>query len=1026
MPLTPPASFSNGVVRNPPSINYNKLNDAVNEIFFNGEFRLAPVYLDLEDNLLDDLGAALGVAGDVVPGILTKTVSAMLRWEGSNPFDWYVQELKAWISLDCFEAPPFTALLCVLSLSAERMRNEGNYSAGNYYERLFELLLIKDEAKKTKVEKNFNSTVQLWTTLNKWLTSNDFEYGKPTAQKVNKWPFVSYTLSQALVRDADRKCLHNLFVQFSLAPRERIADVEMGLYLHSWMSGSHASNWLKRIWSKPDLRQRVVASACAELEHWDGAELSSDKGSIAAKRALHWVGTFSTFPAPALQLYLTAPPDGGDNPIPVKLSGDVSPAAGLAFKRCTSELNFSNSPSGEFSILGPRQKIDLSSLLVSAFELSSASSKYNYKHIARAVFPLAKLSTGAYYREISRVSLLRPHIVICHEGWRDTVEKFLSQNARPGFKVYSNGTLSGLPKEWALIDRVEIVQIPEAPPRNLECLVPFSDETVLEVSGGLQLGPSSWHLEAPPDITGGGGGGGELSIELRLASFDHNAQLIATSPVTLGVCELAVKDLKLCAGNEYAAILISSGNECAEKSIRLCSADIPRKSKASRAVELAYQLGQSNPCGILSAGAYSEAGTDITVVQGMEAFPGSDVDDSTLILESLSGDLDGDPAIEDEPRGFFIGASPAVGDACVLRIFHIWHCQPFNAGDKATAPMWMKCNDCGSSKVTRSRGKKKKTQIQVRAIPTVISLGRHIPPRPEYSIDPDLLFDGVCHLNSGTWSSLQELSQVNDAERFGRRFANSLVDLGHIDAMADKRGLRPEKWVCSPPMIVQAERSLAFLAGFRSKSMVANLSAALSQQGLELEKQQQLDAPTAFVVRDASIERLREIGSKVCDPFGRAIAAVESPGATIAASCAPLSKLLGALPEIHIDNYKDLEVFDPKYSKWRPSQDANQPGAYRTSFAGRRYFFNDGSGRLKEGTYEVIKTMGAKYHKSRLHSYDDASGSFIAVLGCEPPGILKRALISCSGVLPHISQGKVFYRGVDRRLAGLILNKLYT
>lgn len=204
MPMVPSIpSSAGGQTSSGPSVTYHALNDAINETFFNSDIRLTPIYLDLEEEFLTSVAAKLGISEEQVPAAIARAVNSTIKLPNKNPFDWHLGELEAWNDLGCFEAPPFSALLLALSLAAERMRNEGQYSAHNYYDRLFELLSLKDVGYQKKIKLNFGSTVPLWNGLNKWLLDNDYEYGRPTAQRVNSWPFVSYALSQALVRDGE-------------------------------------------------------------------------------------------------------------------------------------------------------------------------------------------------------------------------------------------------------------------------------------------------------------------------------------------------------------------------------------------------------------------------------------------------------------------------------------------------------------------------------------------------------------------------------------------------------------------------------------------------------------------------------------------------------------------------------------------------------------------------------------------------------------------------------------------------------
>src|SRR3569833_2903676 len=131
---------------------YTAVNAAIAETFFDGRFRLTPMYLDLEGEVLEDIAAKLGCDPDDCPQIIAAAAAKSLTWHKGNPFARHLDDLHAWDELGRFDFPPFTALLATLSLAAERMRGDDTYSAHNYYERLFELLGVEEETSKNSLK----------------------------------------------------------------------------------------------------------------------------------------------------------------------------------------------------------------------------------------------------------------------------------------------------------------------------------------------------------------------------------------------------------------------------------------------------------------------------------------------------------------------------------------------------------------------------------------------------------------------------------------------------------------------------------------------------------------------------------------------------------------------------------------------------------------------------------------------------------------------------------------------------------
>ena len=259
-----------------------------------------PVYLDLEDQPAAALSQKLDIAVTDLDTFIALAVAETLEGHQSDPYAWHVSKTRRWAQSGRVSPPPFTGLLIALSLAAEKMRDDGQFSATNYYERLFEVLDVHDFALKAKLRSHAGSTRLFWRELNHWLTEHDFEMGRPTARQVNSWPYVSYALSQALVREAERHRFHHLFKEFDLSPLDDVSESEMVLFLHDWMTGSGPNAWLRKLWASPDLRERVAAAALTELESWDGGRIEGGR----KHRRLCWTAHFKTFPRKRFELLL--------------------------------------------------------------------------------------------------------------------------------------------------------------------------------------------------------------------------------------------------------------------------------------------------------------------------------------------------------------------------------------------------------------------------------------------------------------------------------------------------------------------------------------------------------------------------------------------------------------------------------------------------------------------------------------------------------------------------------------------------
>ena len=707
MSVAVPASMPPGVGGSA-GANYQNLNSAINIAIFGGRYRQAPAYLILEDDMIAQLSGQFGISPERFTTVLGRVTANTLHWSDRNPYFGHLAQLDAWNRRGRVEHPPFSALLCVLSLAAERMQEDENYSALNYYERLFEILGISDQTRKNKLKSNASSTLKFWESLNKWLAENDYEFGRPTAKAVNGWRYASYALSQALIREADRQRLHGLFTEFGLSPHEQASEPELSLYLHEWMGGPGPSVWLKKIWAVPDLRPRVAAAARAELENWDGADVIDATGGM-VRRTLSWAAQLVTFPRPELRLYLTtAHIDAAPR---LSLEAAASRAAVEAFSECDEGIRLNPVSTGEFSVLEPTRGIALSALMLASFELEDSSGKLTLKRTARHIVPLAKLDTGPYYREVSRAALLRRHLILCSDGWKERVEAHLRQYALPSYTGFAAQELSGLPEGWALFTNVEIVRAAEEASNDLQMLVPLAEGAALEIAGGLKLGHGLWHSEAPPEI-GAVVERGPITVQIRERSVAGTDRIVARGQSSDRAAKLPLSGLSLPPDNDFVVVVADNGRDQIEGALSLRSADRPRPLRSSDTPELAYYLSPQNQSGLDSASGQASAPEGALVVRGMKIeltgrpqrdWLASCKPEPLVILQRIERDGEEDDDDDSPPPRYSFRRFVDTSGACIQRGYHHWICEPFEAGEARNAPKRMTCQNCSTTVLTHHR-----------------------------------------------------------------------------------------------------------------------------------------------------------------------------------------------------------------------------------------------------------------------------------------------------------------------------------
>jgi hypothetical protein len=902
------------------------------------------------------------------------------------------------------------------------------YSANNYYQRLFEVLGVTDELNQQKTRNAGKHTRQFWWALNLWLTEYDYALGKPTAKQVNSWTYVSYALSQSLVRRADRRRLHLLFAEFGLSPSDRLSESEMLQYLHEWMAGTGPSRWLKRLWQTTDLRERVASAAVDELNHWDGkAGSTGEEGNVF--RRLGWVAVLKSFPRKRADFYLamSAPENGATGRI--TLAARATPLA-LEAVQAADQIWFEELPGTNLERLAPANRLKLGALLLTAIELEKDGGAETYRHESRPIIPLVKDESGPYYREVSRISLLANHLVLCHASWVPRIEEHLGKHARPGFQCRNGTNDNGIPEGWSLFVNVEIMIQPSVEISNdLQCLVPLSTGANINMSGGLKLAHNIWHASSPPEVLASNDDG-PLDVQLQVDALSQKKDILASTstadydPLFIGNCGVPLDSLNL------KVVGIRSKKPVVERTIAFRSANTPRR-QANLESRYVYPLLPSE-----------------SAIHGFSALSQSDVPEDSAFLQGMisSGELLDVPSRVDIPFHYAIGSryteseeepgynmqTVTGGEAtCIMRGYHHQLCAPGPGPGQSNKEISRKtrCKDCSIvqilEKPRRRRRKKRKSKQKRTSQSPITSLA--VAEQQERKISADSVFDAVCYLGSGTWASLEPvLSSLISVPWEISIVRSNLVDLGLIDVLLDPTMRRPTHWSCPPPALVVTTHGTAFMSGFRDVSLLQEIKAQLDPVTRKHSVVRQELAPLAHLwdIGDGTVEEICARLSVVQGPLGRPVEVVASPGLTLANQMPSVSEIVDRLMAIEIDDRDDIERFDPGTGKWEAAT-LQRAGTYRASFHGRRYFHRAADGLMRETGFELAKILAARDEGIALHEYDKDKQTFECLIGCQPPGLFRRALVSCSGIQCTVSDGRLIYAHVPPAVANLVLEKLY-
>ena len=549
------------------SSEYAEVNTALNDYFFNGRFEMLPVYLDLEGDAEDELTEVLGVDLDELGDFIGLCASQSLRFDKADPYSDHVEWLKDWSRTGRQEPPPFTALLASLSIAAERMGTDENFSPNNYYERLFELLGVKGATNQQKLKQYAKSTRQFWRALNLWLSENDFLLGRPTAKAlVSHWQYASYALSQALVRDADRKRFSGLFESYGLVPGDPVPEAEMVLLVHDWMT-SHGPTgptvWLRKLWAANELRERVVAAALDAFESWEKSTATAADGSRNAR--LQWQLGFTGFPGKRARLSLAVIRGGQEEALEPE----------SRFEGEEPGLFLEGGIETGIQFLGPLQSLNLDLLLLQSRKFNGVESGISYNYIAKPIVPLARSPDGPAYREVSRVSLFDEHAILCHEAWLEKVEGHLTKCARSGYAVLHAKDMQGIPEGWCILRGVEVVRSVDGVHDNLHALNPIGSTAAIACVDGLKLGHGTWHADARPTVEATSEKP-DCMLELVQERFGDPDELLVSSKANGDFMEATLRTVEIEPGTNLRAVVKAKSTELAETSFSLRSADVPR------------------------------------------------------------------------------------------------------------------------------------------------------------------------------------------------------------------------------------------------------------------------------------------------------------------------------------------------------------------------------------------------------------------------------------------------------------------
>lgn len=367
---------------------------------------------------------------------------ALRQWRADV---WHAK--KAGSSTTNIPHPPVLPLLAAFVLAAERMGALDEVAPIAYYPRLFEVLGVEDPDERERLQQDFRRrSEEYWSALNEWLTTTNGAHGLPTAFATGH-RYIGLPVSQALVRDVDRRRLPLMFERFGLPPGSDVSLDRMQHLLGLWInqSPSPMSAGLQRLWSRAQARPRIAEVAVRELAAWE--EIPTGRGEQHQPGDDLLVSALIRPFPPRAELSMLVPAKGAE-PECFQLVDDAGNHAVDALAL----------PGGWVRPL-TMSADNVESLLSGKLSAEDPDTRRRLTREPRDLVPLRRDPMLGMHVECERVPLGEDVILLVADEppLVQTVVAQLEESARPGFTLLRP---SGLPDGWVLIAGVVVLGQP--------------------------------------------------------------------------------------------------------------------------------------------------------------------------------------------------------------------------------------------------------------------------------------------------------------------------------------------------------------------------------------------------------------------------------------------------------------------------------------------------------------------------------------------------------------------------------------
>jgi len=1004
---------------------YLKWNDAVAEVIYPLNNDATPVYMDLEPEELDSIAKHAGHNGPKPQEAFANAVrAAVLDPDGRFSLKALNHRAKLWWNGKRRTAtPPTLAFLAITSLAAEDMgTTEDNIAGHAYYARLAKLLKLSNDK---DLQQQYSKHAEfLWGCLNSWLDDLDGERGMPTAYALT-YRYVGLPMSQALVREGDRKKFPAVFAQFGLSPGMEIAPADLAPYLDHWfnLETAPASNHLKKLWNQQTARERIASVAAVELANWDGTLQDSSAVSVGgtslATRAMVVANLRNGFLDSSLDLSLAVRPLVSD------MDGQMQVKAA---DESWIDIGFSPGTAGLWRT-SYTEAVDFGSMLEGTVRLRHAGhdGTPEYKRFPRTVIPLVYDELQSAFVESERLQLGTDSLLLVRTvaqtkvktNVAEEVERALSEAARPGFQKIDE--LAGLPAGWVLFTDIQIFGAPNNVKFNE--LVPLARNN-LTIAGGLRI-PSrirKWSTLSPPEVRATV----QSEPELRVTLIDSRSdEVIREWTSNNGALVAPLAEAQLGDGNYRVSLYTGTKKiPVQQSSIRLRSSREPDPLWNTKP-RLVYDL--SDPLGVLSA---SE---------------GTKLDGPYIDGGATSGTATVEVTAQATSKVAWAGPPPAaqrttirIGTpdptSCIVTGAHHLILPPF-IGKAKTKFIDGECKSCGLVKRFPAWPKNKFSKKTAGAPGEIVDMHDLDAVDSESRPNWDVALDALMHLGGGSSKSLESIAlQLEGSSLFVGNFIHTLEMLGHIAIERDAR-FRPARWEISPPCLAQTSAGAYRLAGYWPPNIAQDIEDEAAKCGAAVSTESVTDGPTTRSIRD-----IAEVDATTLSSHHEDIDVVGRAGPRMLSGLPRLSSVANALPRSSMPGFQTAERFDVASASWAETGDPYAPGSYRLRRGFETIYLYRSEDDVKAGSaalapVHLAKHLAANAVSETIVSYSAKLETILAPQGSELPGLYGRAIVAISGRPPQTKRVSLkngpqrkclLYTGVEQSSADLLVTLLIT